>query len=194
MIPYPSTTLKRGTIQDLKDKKEEILVEEPLPEGQMRAEELQEEIRELFSRLPTSLKFDSSATDEFDINGAVRELIRAHRHQKGLRLDAFWDATVEHDLKDLKPGDRVQVYVGDVADRVGALLVSDEDGHAIGVVVNVLPRISINGSYRDFVRAMQASFGPKFPAEIASIRDKPTTERHYFKICLLSSASDVKPR
>lgn len=179
-------TLKK--IQDLEEKKEEILVQEPVAAGQEQLEELQRQITELIIALPFSLRYEATKESTFDIDEAADLLREKHLKQKGLRLKAFWDPAFEHDPQDLKPGDKVRVATDDVADRVGCLTVKDQGERSVGVVTNPLPGLLFKrSSYPDFVTAVQRAFGKShYSAEIVSIDEELSSgERRYFHIRIL---------
>ncbi len=154
-------------IQSLEEEKNKIINEPPPTEPNKiteRLENLENSINKLASTLPPKLRYQTKETP-FDHEEAAQKMIEAFHSDTGLRLNAFWDTSFEVDPCNMKKGEKVYVAVDSINRRIGALIVKNSKGKAVGVVTN-----NLGSSYENFRRVMGLCFyESRFSAEITYI-------------------------
>jgi molybdopterin converting factor small subunit len=87
--------------------------------------------------LPESLKVEKELKKGRSSVGTSVRRLRARIAKRGyLMLEGFYDASFHIDGNTISVGDKLNIKVGDVVDRVGALIAYNARGLPVGVITN----------------------------------------------------------
>ena len=147
-------------------------------------------VKKLIEKLPPALKMEASKKRDrvSDFSAKMQRFQESMQKNGYVELEGFWepDEGFDGSIEKLSKGDDAQVSVGDAGARITALLLLDEDGNKIGVLLNDSRRWG-GGAYPDFLHAVTGSVGSsRFPVKVNSVEPQPTDEgRVYFTVRIL---------
>lgn len=153
-------------------------------EKSIRAAALDSELKKLQESLPTSLRLAELLHNQREeTREDVRnKLLSTMDDDNRIVLEGFWEdnAGFDRSIQELAPGDQVSVSINDSARRIGVLIVSDKDGHKVGMLPN---STGFRCDYSDFIWAVKHLIGKsRFEGEIISISDMNKSRRVNFII------------
>jgi hypothetical protein len=157
------------------------------------------EIDELSKKLPPSLRIKRSIFDDStkSVKDSVIQLGKLILEDGYLELRAFWeprDAFMK-DFSGINVNDNVYVARGITNTRTGAILLYDEEGNSLAVVIN-----GSGGKYENFADALDNIYdrtlrpkmfgGKPVQAEVIKVEDyDPKSERQYIKVRVYKNIS-----
>lgn len=158
-----------------------------------KTQERDKEIIRLKEQLPHEFLNELEIDEDFIIENSIEMLAEIWYENNNIILDCFWeeDSGFASPKDILKVDKKFQLARGMTEDRMGALMIYDDNNQVIAVATNILSEEDI--SYDIFVEAMEQFYGRKFipkvlngnplSAKVINIEDfSEKTERIYFQV------------